>query len=106
MQCYCLCIGCEVRGFGHGVHPSVPQMQARVPVTSTCSGLQRGAGLYLDKTRKLFCAHEAGKEILQIVGNQALHLAAKYRGREFAAKKEKKRKKNPFRELKRAVCTS
>lgn len=77
-------------------------MKARVPVTSTCSGLQRGAGLNLDKTRKLFCAHEAGKEILQIVGNEALHLGAKYRGREFAAKK----KKILFRELKRAIRTS
>lgn len=65
-------------------------MQARVPVTSTCSSLQRGGGLNLDKTRKLFCAHEAGKEILQIVGNEALHLGAKYRGREFATKKKKK----------------
>lgn len=87
MQYYCLCKACEVRGFSHGVHPSVSRIQARVPVTSTCSSLQRGPGLNLDKTRKLFCAQEAGKEILQIVGNEALHLGAKYRGREFAEEK-------------------
>lgn len=41
---YCLRIASEVRGFGHGVHPSVPWVRARVPVTSTCSGLRRGVG--------------------------------------------------------------
>lgn len=65
-----------------------------------------GAGLNLDKTRKLFCAHEAGEEILQIVGNEVLHLSAKYRGRESAAKKKEREGEMIFRELKRAIRAS